>query len=135
MRIDPHGLPLDDAGTADPETSARVGRATRRLDLAQLRASLARAFGETWTGPRTVRTPDAPTGQRFEPDADLLRSTPSALGEAHSVRSTTQAPPAPVPFPNPPPHAARAGVAARGPVPRSSLSPPLRTGALRRAMA
>lgn len=98
MRIDPHGLPLDDAGTADPETSARVGRATRRLDLAQLRASLARAFGETWTGPRTVRTPDAPTGQRFEPEADLLRFNASALGEADYVRSTTQDLTASVPF-------------------------------------
>ncbi len=97
-RIDPHGLPLDDAGTADPEASARVGRATRRLDLAQLRGSLARAFGETWTGPRTVRTPDAPTGQRFESQADLLRFNASVLGEADYVRSTSQDLTASVPF-------------------------------------
>lgn len=87
---DPHGSPPQGLPLDDPSTSTHIGRAPRRVDLDQLRASLEQVTGARWTGPQLVRTPDAPSGSRFEADADLLEFFAEALGRPNWVTTTAE---------------------------------------------
>lgn len=91
--VNPGAVP--DAGTSgltldDPTRNAHVGRAPRRLDLDQFRASLEQLLGASWTGPQTVRTAEAPSGVRFEPNADLLEFFAQTLGRPDYITTTAE---------------------------------------------
>lgn len=88
--VDPHGdaapaLPLE-----DPSAATNVGRAPRRVDIDQLRASLESVIGARWTGPQRVRTPEVAAGSRFEPEADLLEFFAEPLGRPNWVTTTAE---------------------------------------------
>jgi hypothetical protein len=68
--------------------SERVGRAGRRLNVDQLRASLIAATGFTWVASRRVSDPDSPTGSTQLPDADMLEALAATLGRPDYVTST-----------------------------------------------
>lgn len=90
VAADPHGdastpLPLE-----DPHAATSVGRAPRRVDIDQLRASLESVVGARWTGPQRVRTPEVASGSRFEPDADLLEFFAEPLGRPNWVTTTAE---------------------------------------------
>lgn len=74
----------------DPTRSEHVGRAPRRLDIDQFRSSLDELVGARWTGPRTVRTAEAPSGSRFEPEADLLEFFAATLGRPDYISTTSE---------------------------------------------
>lgn len=90
--VDPGQLP--DGGESlrldDPTGAAHVGRAPRRLDIDQFRASLEQLLGARWTGPQTVQTPEAPSGVRFEPEADLLEFFAQTLGRPDYITTTAE---------------------------------------------
>jgi len=77
-------------GLDDPTLNDHVGRAPRRLDLEQFRASLDQVVGARWVGPRDVRTPASPTGTRFEAEADLLDFYGRTLGRPDYVTTTAE---------------------------------------------
>jgi hypothetical protein len=77
-------------GLDDPTLNDHVGRAPRRVDLAQFRASLEEIIGARWVRPRTVRTPASPTGTRFEAEADLLEFYGRTLGRPDYVTTTSE---------------------------------------------
>ena len=84
-----------DAGPAalrldDPTGAAHVGRAPRRLDVDQYRASLAGLLGASWTGPRTILAPEEVGGTRYEPEADLLAFFTPTLGKPDWVVTTSE---------------------------------------------
>lgn len=68
----------------------RVGRAPRRLNVEQLRASLLAATGFTWVASRRVSDPDSPTGFSLLPDADMLEAFAATLGRPDYVTSTSE---------------------------------------------
>lgn len=68
----------------------RVGRAARRLNVEQLRASLLAATGFTWVASRRVSDPDSPTGFSQLPDADMLEAFAATLGRPDYVTSTNE---------------------------------------------
>jgi hypothetical protein len=70
--------------------STHVGRAPRRIDIVQFRAALEETIGARWVGPRTVRTSLAPSGTRFEPEADLVEYFAATLGRPDYVTSTSE---------------------------------------------
>lgn len=74
----------------DPGRAAHVGRAPRRIDIDQFRASLEQVVGARWVGPRTVITPEAPTGSRFEQDADLIEFFAATLGRPDYIVTTAE---------------------------------------------
>lgn len=78
--------------TDDPDAGvlAHLGRAPRRLDIDQFRASLEDTLSARWTGPQTVYTPESPSGTRFEPQADLLEFFAPTLGRPNYVTSTQE---------------------------------------------
>ncbi len=80
-----NGLPLD-----DPTTAEHIGRAPRRLDIDQFRASLEQLLGARWVGPQTVRTAEAPSGVRFEPEADLIDFFAQTLGRPDYITTTAE---------------------------------------------
>ena len=86
--------PAPDAGTPlpldNPALAETVGRAPRRVDIDQFRASLEQLIGARWTGPQTVRTPDVPSGVRFDPQADLLEFVAEPLGRPNYVTTTAE---------------------------------------------
>ncbi|MBI5516726.1 MAG: hypothetical protein HY909_23275 [Deltaproteobacteria bacterium] len=79
--VDPGAAPGAPAVPVDDPREGPVGRAPRRLDAGQLRASLLHATGATWTGDRRVRTNNDPSGYALRPATDLVRHYASALGE------------------------------------------------------
>lgn len=83
----PEPVTVDDP---DAGVLAHLGRAPRRLDIDQFRASLENTLGARWTGPQTVFTPEAPGGTRFEPQADLLEFFAATLGRPNYVTSTQE---------------------------------------------
>jgi hypothetical protein len=68
----------------------RVGRAARRLNVEQLRASLLAATGFTWVASRRVSDPDSPSGFSQLPDADMLEAFAATLGRPDYVTSTSE---------------------------------------------
>lgn len=74
----------------DPTRSPHVGRAPRRLDIEQFRSSLESVVGGRWTGPRTVHTPEAPSGSRFEEEADLIEFFAPTLGRPDYISTTSE---------------------------------------------
>ncbi len=70
--------------------SGHVGRAPRRLNVDQLRSSLLAATGFTWVARRSVSDPDAPTGARNVPEADMLEAMARTLGRPDYVSSTLE---------------------------------------------
>ena len=68
----------------------RVGRAARRLNVEQLRASLEAATGFTWVASRRVFDPDSPSGFSQLPDADMLEALAATLGRPDYVTSTSE---------------------------------------------
>jgi len=79
-------VPLGDPASNDN----RVGRAPRRLNVEQLRASLLAATGFTWVASRRVSDPDSPTGFSNLPDADMLEAFAATLGRPDYVTSTSE---------------------------------------------
>ncbi len=85
----PDGHP--DVPVGDPASNNdRVGRAARRLNVEQLRASLLAATGFTWVASRRVSDPDSPTGFSQLPDADMLEAFAATLGRPDYVTSTSE---------------------------------------------
>jgi hypothetical protein len=85
----PEGHP--DVPVGDPASNNdRVGRASHRLNVAQLRASLLAATGFTWVASRRVSDPDSPTGFSLLPDADMLEAFAATLGRPDYVTSTSE---------------------------------------------
>lgn len=80
-----NGLPLD-----DPTMAEHIGRAPRRLDIDQFRQSLEQLLGARWVGPQTVRTAEAPSGVRFEPEADLIEFFAQTLGRPDYITTTAE---------------------------------------------
>jgi hypothetical protein len=74
----------------DPTRSAHVGRAPRRLDIDQFKSSLEQLVGARWTGPRSVRTAAAPSGVRFEQEADLMEFFAATLGRPDYITTTSE---------------------------------------------
>ena len=68
----------------------RIGRAARRLNVEQLRASLEAATGFTWVASRRVFDPDSPSGFSQLPDADMLEALAATLGRPDYVSSTSE---------------------------------------------
>jgi hypothetical protein len=74
----------------DPNSAEHIGRAPRRLDIDQFRASLEQLLGARWVGPQTVRTPEAPSGVRFEAEADLIDYFAQTLGRPDYITTTAE---------------------------------------------
>jgi hypothetical protein len=79
-------IPVGDPASNDD----RVGRAARRLNVEQLRASLEAATGFTWVASRRVFDPDSPSGFSQLPDADMLEALAATLGRPDYVSSTSE---------------------------------------------
>lgn len=77
-------VPLGDVASGNE----RIGRAGRRLNVDQLRASLLAATGFTWVASRRVSDPDSPAGSTQLPDADMLEALAATLGRPDYVTST-----------------------------------------------
>ncbi len=90
--VDPGEVP--DGGTSlgldDPFGATHIGRAPRRIDIDQFRASLEQLLGARWVGPQNVRTSEAPSGGRFEPEADLLEYFAQTLGRPDYITTTAE---------------------------------------------
>lgn len=69
-------LPLSDPSLSD----GHVGRAPRRLNVRQLRASFERAIGTTWRQPRRILSADYPSGFYDDPNADMFELLGATLG-------------------------------------------------------
>lgn len=79
-------VPVGDPVSSDD----RVGRAPRRVNVEQLRASLLAATGFTWVASRRVFDPDSPSGFSQLPDADMLEALAATLGRPDYVTSTSE---------------------------------------------
>jgi hypothetical protein len=76
---------------AEPVSSDdHVGRASRRLSVEQLRASLLAATGYSWVAARNVSDPDSPTGTTRVNDADMIEALAATLGRADFVTTTKE---------------------------------------------
>ena len=85
----PDGHPI--VPLAEPASNGgRVGRAPRRLDVEQLRASLLAATGHTWVASRRVLDPESPSGFTQLADADMLEALAATLGRPDYVTSTSE---------------------------------------------
>ncbi len=74
----------------DPSRAAHVGRAPRRLDIDQFRASLEGLLGASWTAPRQLPAPEVPGGTRFEPNTDMIEFFAATLGRPDFVATTSE---------------------------------------------
>jgi hypothetical protein len=83
--VDPGTTPPEmrpSAPLSDPAMNdGRVGRAPRRLNVFQLRASLLNAVGVTWRQPRRILSADFPVGYYDDPNADMLSLLSLTLGQ------------------------------------------------------
>jgi hypothetical protein len=86
MPADHPAVPLPDPASPDD----RIGRAPRRLNVDQLRASLLAATGFTWVAQRRVSDPDSPSGFSVLPDADMLEALAATLGRPDYLTSTSE---------------------------------------------
>jgi hypothetical protein len=86
----PNDVPTGPLRLDDPSMSDYVGRTPRRLDVAQFRSALENVIGARWVGPRTVRTSLAPSGTRFEREADLIEYFAETLGRPNYVSTTSE---------------------------------------------
>ena len=73
----PGATPLSDPAMND----GRIGRAARRLNVRQLRASLLNAVGVTWQQPRRILSADYASGFYDAPNADMLSLVALTLGQ------------------------------------------------------
>lgn len=73
----PGATPLSDPAMND----GRIGRAARRLNVRQLRASLLNAVGVTWRQPRRILSADYASGYYDDPNADMLSLVALTLGQ------------------------------------------------------
>lgn len=83
--VDPGSTPSTTTPTAplaDPTMNdGRIGRAPRRLNVRQLRASLLSVLGVTWTQPRRILSADYASGFYDDPNADMLDLLSLTLGQ------------------------------------------------------
>lgn len=82
--VDPGTAPpstTPSAPLADPTMNDGIGRAQRRLNVRQLRASLLYAVGVTWQQPRRILSADYASGYYDEPNADMLTLLSLTLGQ------------------------------------------------------
>jgi hypothetical protein len=66
---------------SDPTMNDGIGRAQRRLNVRQLRASLLNAVGVTWQQPRRILSADFASGFYDDPNADMLSLLSLTLGQ------------------------------------------------------
>lgn len=78
------------APLSDPRLHDGIGRAPRRIGVAQLRASLIQTLGLTWTAPRRILTADTATGYVDDPAADMLDVLATTLGAPDYLNFTAE---------------------------------------------
>ncbi len=82
--VDPGATPSTSTATAplsDPTMNDGIGRAQRRLNVRQLRASLLTAVGVSWQQPRRILSADYASGFYDDPNADMLNLLSLTLGQ------------------------------------------------------